>query len=99
MASVCRTSIIEEMGGIAFLAQNSPVKKPFVVIGVVFMRSMGVDVVLAVKVGLKFDTVEWNHDTYSPYRTRTERKPQSQDLWWGRNWLETEHRNSESRSG
>ena len=66
IVGVRRTSNVKEMGGLAFLAQNSWAKKPFVIIGYDLLLSMGVKDLLAIEEGLKFDTGEWNHDTVSP---------------------------------
>jgi len=62
IVGVYRTGSIEEMGGLAFLAQNALAKS----VGVKMLRSMGAEQVLAVKVELKFDTGEWIHATVSP---------------------------------
>jgi len=62
IVGVYRTGSIEEMGGLAFLAQNALAKS----VGVKMLRSMGAEQMLAVKVGLKFDTGEWIHATVSP---------------------------------
>jgi len=66
IVGVRKTSGVDEMGGVAFLAQNTSVKKPFVVIGLDLLASMGVSEVLAIEPGLNFATGSWSHDSVAP---------------------------------
>jgi hypothetical protein len=50
------------MGGVAFLLQNSCEQKPFLIVGLDFLRSMGIGYVVVVRRGLTFDASKFKHD-------------------------------------